>query len=63
MEVALLPLVEEFGAVLNIIDVDLDPMLEARFDELVPVLLHRDNAICHHFLDERKTREYLAEIR
>lgn len=63
MEVALLPLVEEFGAVLNIIDVDLDPMLEARFDELVPVLLHRDNAICYHFLDERKTREYLAEIR
>lgn len=63
MEAALLPLVEEFGAVLNIIDVDLDPMLEARFDELVPVLLHRDNAICHHFLDERKTREYLAEIR
>ena len=71
MEMALLPLVEEFGAVLNIIDVDLDPiidvdldpMLEARFDELVPVLLHRDNAICHHFLDERKTREYLAEIR
>ena len=63
MEVALLPLVKEFGAVLNIIDVDLDPMLEARFDELVPVLLHRDNAICHHFLDERKTREYLAEIR
>lgn len=63
MEVALLPLVEEFGAVLNIIDVDLDPMLEARFDELVPVLLHCDNAICHHFLDERKTREYLAEIR
>ena len=58
-----MPLVEEFGAVLNIIDVDLDPMLEARFDELVPVLLHRDNAICHHFLDERKTREYLAEIR
>ncbi len=63
MEAALLPLIEEFGAVLNIIDVDLDPMLEARFDELVPVLLHRDNAICHHFLDERKTREYLAEIR
>lgn len=63
MEAALLPLIEEFGAVLNIIDVDLDPMLEARFDELVPVLLHRDNAICHHFLDEHKTREYLAEIR
>lgn len=63
MEMALLPLVEEFGAVLNIIDVDLDPMLEARFDELVPVLLHADQVICHHFLDERKTREYLAEIR
>jgi len=29
----------------------------------VPVLLHGENEICHYFLDEPKTREYLAGIR
>jgi GTP-binding protein LepA len=27
----------------------------------VPVLLHGDTELCHYFLDEAKTREYLAE--
>jgi thioredoxin reductase (NADPH) len=63
MEVALEPLLEEFGAVLKVVDVDADPILEAKYDELVPVLLHGENELCHYFLDEPKTREYLAEIR
>lgn len=63
MEVALLPLAEEFGAKVKLVDVDLDPELEAKYDELVPVLLHGDRELCHYFLDETKTREYLAEIR
>lgn len=63
MEVALAPLLAEFGAVLKVVDVDADPLLEARYDELVPVLLHADLELCHYFLDVPKTREYLAGIR
>jgi thioredoxin reductase (NADPH) len=63
MEVALAPLAEEFGASVTILDVDSEPQLEARYDELVPVLLHGESKICHYFLDEAKTREYLAGIR
>ncbi len=63
MEVALRPLASEFGATITVLDVDADPALEAKYDELVPVLLHGDTELCHYFLDEAKTREYLAEIR
>ena len=63
MEVALRPLAEEFGASVTVLDVDSDPQLEASYDELVPVLLHGESEICHYFLDEAKTREYLAGIR
>ena len=63
MEVALEPLLAEFGAVLKVVDVDADPLLEAWYDELVPVLLHADTELCHYFLDVPKTREYLAGIR
>jgi thioredoxin reductase (NADPH) len=59
---ALVPLVAEFGLVINVLDVDADPVLEAKYDELVPVLLHGDTELCHYFLDEAKTREYLAKI-
>lgn len=63
MEAALAPLAEEFGAEVIVVDVDADPGLEAKYDELVPVLLHGDTELCHYFLDEAKTREYLAGIR
>lgn len=63
METGLQPLVDEFGLVLRVLDVDADPQLEARYDELVPVLLHGDIELCHYFLDLPKTREYLAGIR
>ena len=63
MEVALAPLAEEFGASVTVLDLDSEPQLEARYDELVPVLLHGESEICHYFLDEAKTREYLAGIR
>ena len=35
----------------EVIDVDADDALVARFDELVPVLTHGEREICHHFLD------------
>lgn len=63
MEMALAPLAEEYGALVKVLDVDADPVLEAKFDELVPVLLHGETELCHYFLDEAKTREYLAGIR
>jgi len=33
------------------IDIDKDPVLVARFNDLVPVLALGDNEICHHFFD------------
>ena len=63
MEAALAPLAAEFGAAVTVVDVDGDPLLEAQYDELVPVLLHGGNELCHYFLDEPKIREYLAGIR
>ena len=63
MEVALAPLAAEFGASVNVLDVDADPVLEEKYDELVPVLLHKETELCHYFLDVPKTREYLAEVR
>ena len=63
MEVALAALKSELDISLTVLDVDADPVLEAKFDELVPVLLHGEVELCHYFLDEPKTREYLAEIR
>lgn len=63
MEVALAPLTAEFGATVTLLDVDSDPLLEAAYGELVPVLLHGKRELCHYFLDEPKTREYLAGIR
>lgn len=63
MEMALVPLAEEYGVFVRVLDVDADPVLEAKFDELVPVLLHGETELCHYFLDEAKTREYLTRIR
>jgi thioredoxin reductase (NADPH) len=63
MEAALKPIADEFGASVTVFDVDTDPALEARYDELVPVLLHGEHELCRYFLDEAKTREYLAGIR
>lgn len=63
MEAALAPLAAAFGASVTVLDVDADPLLEAKYDELVPVLLHGETELCHYFLDEPKTREYLAGIR
>ena len=63
MEVALAPLAEAYGARVLVVDVDADPELEAKYDELVPVLLADGSELCHYFLDAAKVREYLAGIR
>ena len=46
----------------EVIDVDADPALVARFDELVPVLFGdlAQGELCHYFLDEAAVRAYMA---
>jgi hypothetical protein len=46
----------------NVVDVDADPALVARFDELVPVLVAEPAGIelCHYFLDEAALRRHLG---
>ena len=45
----------------QVVDVDADEALVARFDELVPVLFGRldEPELCHYFLDETAVRTYL----
>ena len=47
---------------IDVIDVDADPALVARFDELVPVLFGDLAApeLCHYFLDPGAVGVYLA---
>ena len=47
---------------IDVIDVDADPALVARFDELVPVLFGDPAApeLCHYFLDRHAVQRYLA---
>lgn len=63
MEVAIVPLLEEYGAELVIVDVDSDALLEEEYGEAVPVLLHEKNELSRFRLDISKVRDYLGEIR
>jgi hypothetical protein len=60
MRVALEPLLAEFGAHVTVIDVDSDPLLEARYNEWVPVLVGDGVELCHYHLDEARVRAALA---
>ncbi|WP_116136456.1 glutaredoxin family protein [Trinickia diaoshuihuensis] len=60
MREALEPLVREFGATLEVIDVDADPALVERYDELVPVLVCEGVQLCHYRLDGERVRAALA---
>ena len=62
MQQALVPWQTQYGFSVDVIDVDADPALEARYDELVPVLADGDTEICHWFLDEQALAAYLAKI-
>lgn len=58
----------EAAFTVEIQDVDADPALEARYDELVPVLVAAagtgwEKRLCHYHLDPAAVRAYLAEIR
>jgi hypothetical protein len=44
----------------DVVDVDADPALVARYDELVPVLVAGGQELCHYFLDEAALRAWLG---
>ncbi len=48
---------------LTVIDIDSDPVLEQRFGEWVPVLMHGDRELCHYHLDSVAVTDYLLKIR
>ena len=49
---------------IDVLDVDADPELEAKYNELVPVLVDGEGReLCHYFLDAAKVREYLGSFR
>ncbi|MBV8681051.1 MAG: glutaredoxin family protein [Aquitalea sp.] len=50
------------GFELDVVDVDADPALEARFNELVPVLMEGEQEICHWHLDIPALAAHLGEI-
>jgi glutaredoxin len=60
MRAALEPLLVEFGAQVIMVDVDADPLLEARYNELVPVLVCDGVELCHYHLDVARVRSALA---
>ena len=47
---------------LEVIDVDGDAALEARYGERVPVLAAAGVELCHYHLDAAKVDEYLSKI-
>lgn len=47
---------------LEVVDVDHDPALEARYGERVPVLAGAGTELCHYHLDLAKVNEYLSKI-
>lgn len=48
---------------LQVVDVDSDPLLEARYGERVPLLVHGDHALCQYHLDGAAVTEYLRKVR
>ncbi|NHR07092.1 glutaredoxin family protein [Chromobacterium haemolyticum] len=53
---------ERYGFELDVVDVDADPELERRFNELVPVLMEDETEICHWRLDQAALAAHLGEI-
>lgn len=60
MRAALEPLAAAAGAYIEVIDVDSDPALQSRYDELVPVLVRDGVELCHYRLDEARVRAVLG---
>ncbi len=46
----------------DVLDVDADPVLLARYDELVPLLEAEGSELCRYFLNESAVRSYLNAL-
>lgn len=67
LRLALLVAMEAQAIQVEMIDVDADPQLVERYDELVPVLMGEAaegtwREICHYVLDEAALHRHLAEL-
>ena len=60
MEAVVRAIAADYGVALEVVDVDAEPELEARYGDLVPVLLHSGRELCHYFVDPDALRAYLA---
>lgn len=45
---------------IEVVDVDADPALRARYGVHIPVLLHERQELCRHHLDHTAVTDYLA---
>ena len=52
----------DLGFELEVIDVDAEPDLERRYNELVPVLMHGERELARWRLDLSALRAYLHDI-
>ncbi|HXX82393.1 MAG TPA: glutaredoxin family protein [Casimicrobiaceae bacterium] len=62
MREALAPVLGARGATLEVIDVDGDRELEARWGDKIPVLLAGERELCHHRLDRTVLAAWLADM-
>ena len=53
----------ELAIEVDVVDIDRDPELEARYGEWVPVLAHGETRICHYRLDPAKLTAHLSAFR
>lgn len=60
LEQQLEQLLEHGSYRLRRVDIDKDPALRERYNALVPVLVHDEIELCHHFLDLQAVRQLLA---
>ena len=67
MIAALRQLQGRFDFTIKVVDVDSDPVLEARYGELVPVLTagvgSDESTLCHYFLEQAAVTAFLTKIR
>jgi glutaredoxin len=59
----ILPLLDEFGATLRVVDIDRDPALRDRYNDDVPVLFLGRQEVAKHRVDTAVLRRQLAEAR
>lgn len=48
---------------IDVVDIDADAALVARYGHKVPVLVGENEEICHYFLDEQALAEYLSRTK